>query len=106
MPDINRLANVIFERAEALTESQYKSISESIDSDLFTLNEHVFDYKSKEMIFDKLFFMLEDGSKVLVSPALLESVKSLNIDTKRVEAYMRRSLNTFTTMLETLNGDH
>jgi hypothetical protein len=106
MPDINRLANVIFERAEPLTESQYKAISEAIDSDMFTLNEHVLDYKAKEMLYDRLFFMLEDGSKVLVSPAVLESVNSLNIDTKRVEAYMRRSLNNFTTMLETLNGDH
>jgi hypothetical protein len=106
MTDVNRLANVIFERAEPLTESQYKAICEAIDSDLFTLNEHVRDYKSKEMLFERLLFVLEDGSRVLVSPALLETVKGLNIETKRVEAYMRRSLTNFTTMLETLHGDH
>ena len=106
MTDVNRLANVIFERAEPLTESQYKAIGAAIDSDAFTLNEHVLDYKAKEMLFGKLFFLLEDGSKVLVSPELLESVNSLNIDAKKLEGYMRRSLLNFTTMLETLNGDH
>jgi hypothetical protein len=106
MTDVNRLANVIFERAESLTESQYKVICEAIDADTFTLNEHVIDYKTKEMIYERLFFVLEDGSKVLVSKELLESMGKLNIETKLLEAYMRRSLNNFTKMLETINGDH
>jgi hypothetical protein len=55
------------------------------------------------MLFEKLLFVLEDGSRVLVSSILLETIKNLNIDTKRVEAYMRRSLENFTTMLETIN---
>jgi hypothetical protein len=105
MTDITRLANVIFEQAKPLTESQYKAICEAIDSDSFSLNEHVLAYKSKEMIFERLFFVLEDGSKVLVSPMLLETVNNLNIDTKRLEAYMCQSLSNFTKMLETINDD-
>jgi hypothetical protein len=106
MTDVNRLANVIFERAEPLTENQYRTICEAIDSDAFTLNEHVLAYKAKETIYGYLFFLLEDGSKVLVSPNLLETINSLNIDAKKLEGYMRRSLPNFTTMLETINGDH
>ena len=106
MPNVNRLANVIFERAEPLTESQYKSICETIDSDAFTLNEHVLDYKGKETIYGKLFFLLEDGSKVLVSKDILQRINELNMESGKLEAYMRQSLPTFQKMLETLNGDY
>ena|SRR5437763_12848415 len=106
MPNVNRLANVIFERAEYLTESQYKSICDSIDSDAFSLNEHVIDYKVKDAIYGKLFFLLEDGSKVLVSRGVLEKINKLNMDSGKLEAYMRQSLPNFQKMLETINGDH
>lgn len=106
MPNVNRLANVVFERAEPLTESQYKAICETIDSDAFSLNEHVLDYKSKEMIYGKLFFLLEDGSKVLVSRELIERINGLNMESGKLEAYMRQSLPNFQKMLETLNGDY
>jgi hypothetical protein len=106
MPNVNRLANVIFERAEPLTESQYTAICETIDGDIFSLNEHVLDYKSKETIYGKMFFLLEDGSKVLVSRELLETINKLNMENVKLEAYMRQSLPNFQKMLETINGDY
>lgn len=100
--NINRLANVIFEKGEKISESTYKQICEDIKNDSFTLNEHTIAYKQKEEVFGKLFFILEDNSRVLVDDYILENINSLNMNTDQLQKYMAKSITNFSRVMETL----
>lgn len=93
--DTGRLANVIFDRGQKITQIHYQSICEAIDNDRFTLDEYVLDYKLKEHFVGKVPYMLNDGTKVLVSKELIESINELNIDKSHIESYMYESVNNF-----------
>lgn len=93
--DISRLANVIFDRGQKITQTRYQSICESIANDRFTLDEYVLEYKLKEQFVGKIPYMLNDGTKVLVSKDLIEAINSLEINKTQVECYMYESLNNF-----------
>ena len=93
--DTSRLANVIFDRGQKITQTHYQSICESIANDRFTLDEYVLEYKLKEQFVGKVPYMLNDGTKVLVSKDLIESINELNIDKSRVESYMYESVDNF-----------
>lgn len=93
--DTNRLANVIFDRGQKITQSHYQQICESIADDAFTLDEYVLDYKLKERFVGKVPYQLQDGSKVLISENLIKKINSLNINTIELEAYMSKSYSNF-----------
>jgi hypothetical protein len=93
--DINRLANIIFQRGEKLHEKSYKMICESLESDIFTLSEHVADYKAIDSVLGKNVYVLQDGTRVLVSRELIESLNSLNTDKDRLGDFMSQSQKNF-----------
>ena len=93
--EYNRLANVIFQRGEKIHQAQYDTICESIESDKFTLSEHVSDYKSFDAILGKNVYLLEDGTKVLVSKELIENINSLNINKDKLVEFMSKSEDNF-----------
>lgn len=103
MIDTNRLANIIFSIGEKIPESSYRVICESIQSDQFTLSEYVMEYKSGESIIGKVAYLLEDGTKVLVSPELIRNLNGLNINKNKLEMYMNKSYTNFRTILETIS---
>lgn len=90
--DITRLANVIFQKGEKIHQKQYTEICESIQSDKFTLSEHVAEYKSHDSVLGKNIYLLEDGSKVLLSKELIESINKVNVDKERLTEYMSKSI--------------
>ena len=100
--DINRLANIIFNRGEKIHEKKYAVICEHIKNDIFTLSEHVADYKSFDSILGKNVYLLEDGSKVLISAELIESLNRLNMDRERLEAFMCKSVKNFKNVIGTI----
>lgn len=93
--DTTRLANVIFDRGQKITQSHYQQICESIADDKFTLDEYVLEYKLKERFVGKVPYQLEDGSKVLVSEQLIRKINSLAIDKKQVNDFMAKSVVNF-----------
>lgn len=102
MMDINRLANVIFRKGKKIQEKEYNSICESIESDKFTLSEHVSEYKTYDSVLGKNVYLLEDGSKVLISSELIESLNTLNIDKERLQNYMLQSEKNFKKVIGTI----
>lgn len=86
--DTSRLANVIFDRGQKITQTHYQSICESIANDRFTLDEYVLAYKLKEQFVGKVPYVLNDGTKVLISKDLIESINILDIDKNQLELYM------------------
>lgn len=93
--EYSRLANVIFQRGEKIHQAQYDSICESIETDKFTLSEHVADYKHFDSVLGKNIYLLEDGSKVLVSRELIEDINKLNINKDKLVEFMSKSENNF-----------
>lgn len=93
--DKSRLANVIFDRGQKITESRYKTICERIDNDAFTLDEYVVEYKAKDSFMGKLAFNLRDGSRVLVSEDTMTKLSSLNINRTHLEEHMGANLANF-----------
>ena len=93
--EYNRLANVIFQRGEKIHQAQYDSICESIETDKFTLSEHVADYKAFDSILGKNVYLLEDGTKVLVSKELIESINNLDINKDKLVQFMSASIDNF-----------
>ena len=93
--DTARLANVIFDRGSKISQSRYTAIQESIESDLFTLDEYVVAYKLKESYLGKIAFKLNDGTSVLISESLIEKINGLNINKSEVSAYMLESYTNF-----------
>jgi hypothetical protein len=105
--DTHRLANVIFDRGQKINQTQYQFICESIDSDRFTLNEYVLDYKIKEKFVNRIAYKLGDGTKVLVSEENIRNLNALNNNKKEVEAFMFESYANFKKVIEVLaNGNH
>ncbi len=102
MIEINRLANVIFNKGRKIQEKEYSAICEAIETDMFTLSEHVSAYKQKDSVLGKNVYLLEDGSKVLVSPELIESLNTLNIDKERLQSFMMRSEKNFKKVIGTI----
>lgn len=100
-----RLASIIFERGKKISQQAYTQICESVQTDKFTLNEYVVDYKKKDAIFEKLFFILNDGTKILVSEETLNKLQSLDLDRSQLEEYAGSSKKNFLKVLETINGD-
>lgn len=101
----SRLASIIFERGKKISQQSYSMICESINKDSFSLNEYVVDYKKKDAILEKLFFILEDGSKILVSEETLNKLQKTNLDRSKLEEYARSSKKNFLKVLEAINGD-
>jgi hypothetical protein len=54
-----RLANVIFDMGEKLSQSKYELICEDIRSDRFTLSEHVCAYKKLDMVAGKNAYRID-----------------------------------------------
>ena len=98
----DRLANVIFHNPKKLTESDYRSICSDIETDKFTLSEHVCTYKKYDSVLGKNVYLLEDGTTVLVSPELIESINALNIDKTKLQAFMLQSEKNFKYVLGTI----
>lgn len=93
---------MIFEKGEKISESTYKQICEDIRIDAFTLNEHTIAYKQKEEVFGKLFFILEDNSRILVDDYILENINSLNMNNEQLQKYMAKSIGNFERVMETI----
>lgn len=93
--DTHRLANVIFDRGQKITESHYASICESIESDSFTLNEYVVSYKLKDSFLGKIAYQLNDGTKVLVSESTMQKLCALNMNRQLLERHMNDSYDNF-----------
>jgi len=103
--EYSRLANVIFQRGEKIHQAQYDSICESIETDKFTLSEHVADYKHFDSVLGKNIYLLEDGSKVLVSRELIESINKLEIDKSKLQKFMSESIDNFKKTLSIIVED-
>lgn len=91
--DITRLANVIFQRGEKIHQKEYSEICEAIETDKFSLSEHVAEYKSFDSVIGKNIYLLEDGTKVLLSKELIESINLLNVNKEKLTAYMSKSVD-------------
>lgn len=97
-----RLANVIFDMGKKIPHSEYSIICEAIESDILTLNEYVISYKRKDLIENNLFFSLNDGSRVLISEDILNSINSLDMDRNSLVKYMSESIDNFKSVLKEL----
>lgn len=93
--DTCRLANVIFDRGQKITESHYNNICKYIDTDRFTLDEYVISYKLKESFMGRIAFKLADNTKVLVSESCVKQLSLLNINRKELEEHMNNSYDNF-----------
>ena len=93
--DTHRLANIIFDRGQKITEIHYKSIASAIDSDEFSLNEYVVAYKAKDEFMGKIAFKLADNTKVLISESTMNQLCSLNINRNELERHMNASYSNF-----------
>lgn len=104
--DTSRLANVIFDKGQKITQNHYSAICESIENDRFTLDEYVLDYKLKESFLGKVPFMLKDGTKVLLSEQIVKKLNSLNINRSEVESFMSKDYANFKKLVEVIvNGN-
>lgn len=101
----NRLASIIFERGKKISQQSYSQICESVQTDKFNLNEYVVDYKKKDAIFEKVFFLLNDGTKILVSEETLNKLQKLNLNRSQLEEFAGSSKKNFLKVLEAINGD-
>ncbi len=90
-----RLANVIFDKGQKITQTQYQHICESIDNDRFTLDEYVLDYKLKENFIGKVPYKLNDGSKVLISESSIKHLNRINVDKDKLLEFMSVSIDNF-----------
>jgi hypothetical protein len=105
--DTDRLANIIFDRGHKITQSRYEMICEAIASDTFTIDEYVVDYKLKENFMGKVPFLLNDGSRVLVSEQVVRKLSSLNINRGELESFMRQGYSNFKQVIGmVLNGNN
>jgi hypothetical protein len=101
--DITRLANVIFQKGEKIHQKEYTEICEAIETDKFSLSEHVAEYKSHDSVLGKNIYLLEDGSKVLVSKELIESINSLDVNKDKLSEYMSKSVDKLKKVLSVIS---
>lgn len=99
-----RLANVIFDKGKKITQTHFTSICESIESDMFTLDEYVISYKSKEKFLNKIPYVLQDGTRVLVSEECLNKINTLNIDRHKIQSFISKDYNQFKTVIGLINN--
>ena len=103
--DSKRLASVIFDGGQKISQHQYKHICEMIESDSFTLNPYVVKYKMNESFLDKIAFKLHDGTSVLISEQFISRLNTLNMDKEQLETYMSASYSNFKQVSGILNGN-
>ena len=104
--DTHRLANIIFDKGQKITESHYAGICESIDTESFSLDEYVISYKTKDNFMGKLAFKLDDGTNVLISESALQNLRSLNINRDKLERHMNSNYSNFKQIIEVItNGN-
>lgn len=105
MIDSSRLATIIFDKGVRLSQSEYKMICEDIDSDRLTINDYVIAYKKKDSLMGNLFFTLQDGSRILLDEATLNTIDNLKIDKDRLIEFMRLNESNFKSVVrEIING--
>lgn len=85
----SRIATIIFDSGKKLSESEYKSICESIESDSFSSNKIVNEYKKKDSIFGSNVFVLNDGTRALISESMISKIADLKIP--ELDSYIRES---------------
>lgn len=95
MIDFARLSNVIFDKGVRLTEGQFTSVKEQIESEKFTLSEHVIGYKSIDAVYGKIPFKLDDGTTVMVSEETVSVIRELDVDQTKLISYMSESYDNF-----------
>lgn len=93
--DTSRLASVIFDRGQKISQKDYMTICESIEMDKLTLNECVIEYKKRDAICENLFFTLNDGSRILIEENVINIIRGLNMDTGLLLEYMSESSENF-----------
>lgn len=96
----SRLSNVIFDKGVRLNESQVNEIIETIQSDKFSLNEHVVAYKKGDLVLGKMAFKLQDDTTILVSEETLNAISALEIDKTNLESYMSESNLNFAKVID------
>ncbi len=101
--DITRLANVIFQKGEKIHQKEYSEICEAIETDKFSLSEHVAEYKFHDSVLGKNIYLLEDGTKILVSKELIESINSLGVNKDKLSGYMCKSIDNFKQALDVIS---
>ena len=105
MIDSARLANVIFDLGKRIPQSTYSMICESIETDSLSLDPYVIGYKKKDIIEENLFFSLKDGSRILISESVLNTLSSLDMDRETLIGFMSESMENFQNVLrEIING--
>ena len=102
--DTARLANVIFDKGHKIPQTRYSAICESIESDVFTLDEYVLAYKLKENFLGKVPFLLADGTKVLISESAINKINSLNINRQELEEFMSKDYASFKQLIEVISN--
>lgn len=104
--DKKRLATILFDSGMKITEKEYGIIQESIENDKFTLNEFVTKYKEKDLFFSKSFYLLEDGTRILISTETIKNLNLLNINKDKLTGFMCESVENFKKSLKVLiHGD-
>ena len=104
--DSKRLASVIFDGGQKISQHHYKHICEMIENDSFTLNSYVVKYKLNELFLGKIPFKLLDGTSVLISEQFISRLNTLNMDTTELETYMSASYDNFKQVAGILNGNN
>lgn len=100
--DINRLANIIFEKGQKISLTKYNVILEKLDDDKFTLLGHVAAYKNKDSVLGTIPFLLEDGTKILISEEMISKLNTLDIDKVKLEEYMSTDISNFKKVIGTV----
>ena len=103
--DLSKLASVIFDSGKKITQSSYQTLCESIETERFTLNEHVIDYKRRDMFMCRVPFKLNDGTTVLVEESTLKTLVNVNIDRTKLVEYMSVSESNFKKVIGSIYGD-
>jgi len=101
----SRLATIIMDSGRKLFESEYRDIISDILEDRFSLDPIVIEYKKKELILDSFLFVLDDGSRVLVSEDTLDKLTNLNTNKSELEKFIQESKQNFSKIIEVLNGN-
>ena len=102
-----RLASIIFENGKKISQSKYETITESIETDRFSLCEYVLNYKKKDKIFDCYLFVLNDGSRILLDEDFINSLNNLNMKKNELELYISESKENMNKIMEiVINGSY
>ena len=100
----SRLATVIFDSGRKIFETEYVAICETIMSDRFSLDPIVLEYKNKEKLLDSFLFVLNDGSRVLVTETDLANIRSVDIDRTKLAEFMQESKENFSRIISEIHN--